>query len=421
MADTWFGLKDESPVLSVKSVAVMSDVHLGAGEVDKTPGKCVLDEPGQLKRFSDFLRDRVGPVDALIFNGDLFDFALATMHETMTSGRAFLDVASKYASQLIYVPGNHDHHTWLLANEIHELAGGMPTVDVDAVQRTERMYHSTYLQRMIASQNCQVFIGYPNVYWKPAAIASTHTYVFHHGHYCEDTYSLISDLLVSAFPDKVSAQQQQSLEFLEAVNFGWIELVWYQLGQMGKGIGAHGLVESLYQQIQAGQTQQFEDALRRLYQNKFKAIVDQSLRAKLGSVAGAAASAAADHALPAIIIELIRLHAKDQEGAGASAARGSDLDGDLAKLCVQYISKSRGPYLPSTDKVGFFFGHTHVAGHLNVPDASATLYNDGGWIRDTDASWSDSHVLAIDGTGSVTDHFFAETNDGHTSTPLGIA
>src|SRR5262249_3315562 len=144
-----------------------------------------------------------------------------------------------------YVPGNHDHHSWLLANELHELLLPFPDIRDDFVKRTERMYKSTFLHRLIDGENRpDLYIAYPNLYWRPPRLAG-HTYVFHHGHYCEELYSIIFSTLRAAFPEAV----RDDLELLEGASFGWIEMMWYQLGQIGKGVGANGLVEKMYELI----------------------------------------------------------------------------------------------------------------------------------------------------------------------------
>jgi hypothetical protein len=393
------------PVLRADSVAVVSDLHLGSGY-------CVLDEGTTMERLGEFLAAHGVTVDAFVFNGDMCDFSMATMKETITSARRFLQVIGPRCSTMVYLPGNHDHHSWLLANEVHELLHLMPDVGEDCVQRTERMYHSTFLGRLSSDPHDDVLIAYPNLYWRPPLSPQT-TYLFHHGHFCEDLYTIVSDTLTTAFP----SDQRQDLEFLEAANFGWIEFIWYHLGQGGKGIGANGLVERLYHQVASQGPDVLADGIRRLYEARLRPIVHRALKheadARWWLTEGMAESVASwlDEHAPRLVISLIAAYAKQQAEThqpSASHWRFRALDDDLAQHCLAYIRRSTSSkFLPAGDRVAFFFGHTHVAGSW-YKEGQPALFNDGGWMRGPGGTWPEAHIFHIDATGTVTDLYFGE-------------
>lgn len=69
----------------IKSVAVMSDMHLGASNcvLDGTPDP--LDENG---KFSRFLEKEIGKTDAFILLGDVYELALATYDKPYRAPRS---------------------------------------------------------------------------------------------------------------------------------------------------------------------------------------------------------------------------------------------------------------------------------------------------------------------------------------------
>jgi hypothetical protein len=406
----------QDPVLNVRSVAVLSDIHLGASN-------CVLGEGSTLTRFSAFLEANDVNVDAFVFNGDMCDFALATMSETITHTAEFLAVLTSRCRDMIYVPGNHDHHSWLLANELHEFLRQMPNPDPSCVERTERMYRSTYLKTLLRDQDRDIFIAYPNLYWQPPG-ADRIACIFHHGHFCEELYSIVSDTLTAAFPEA----NRKDLEFVESVNFGWLELIWYQLGQTGKGLGAHGLIEHLYERIQRDGPDVLADGIGRLYTTRIRPILHRALKQEADEkwwlTKGMAEHVAAwiDKHAPSVVIALLTAYAKhkiENKQPGASDWRFRTLDDDLAQHCLAYIERSKSSrFLPSNDRIAFFFGHTHAFGTWPSSDGQTMLYNDGGWIRKSDNGWPDAHVFVIDERGSVKDLYFGERDSDCTVTQL---
>jgi hypothetical protein len=396
----------QDPVLHARTVAVISDLHLGSGV-------SILDEDGEMVRLVDFLSQHGVAVDAFVLNGDVCDFAMSTIRQTMTSAQRFVNLLAPLCREMIYIPGNHDHHSWLLANEIHEILFAIPDLPADCAQRTERMYQTTFLQRLLDDQRRQIKIAYPNVYWQPPE-SSRLTYLFHHGHFCEDLYQLVSNTLTAAFPD---CGQRRDLEFLEATNFGWIELAWYQLGQMGHGLGANGLIENLYDQIKLRGPAALAAGFRRLYATRFRAVVHRALHDEADArwwLTEAMAERVADwldRHLPDALIALISAYARQQQQTGQRAAspwRMQPLDHELARHCLAYVETSRtSRFVPADHAVRMVFGHTHIAGTW-PREGPPVLFNDGGWVRGAGGAWPDAHVLTFDSAGTVTDLYFGE-------------
>jgi predicted phosphodiesterase len=380
--------------LDAATIAVMSDLHMGAGN-------CVLDQgdPDNVGGLTRFLADNGVDVDTFVLLGDVFDLALATYGETVSRAKRLVEVLAAHCRKIVYVPGNHDHHMWLLANDNAEIVAPFPECPAGFVDRAECDYGDSFLAKIASGHPFQVC--YPNVYWRPSG-GNGRTFVMHHGHFCEDTYTLVSDIYRDAFQGAV-----KDLNAIEGINAGWVELVWYHLGQAGKGIGADGFVENLYEQIKAGKTESLEKGIAALYGKKLSPLVHQALADAATEhwyITKGMAEAAAGYLdrkapgwLCAAIKRAIRSHV--EEGTpGVSAIRGSVLDDDLAAHCKRYLEltvTSRGDL---GNQVALIFGHTHRFG--TWPKVEPVLFNDGGWIQD-DGSWPDAYLFHIDSSATL--------------------
>jgi hypothetical protein len=249
-------------------------------------------------------------------------------------------------------------------------------------------------------------ICYPNAYWNPPH-GNGLTYVFHHGHFCEDIYTLVSDIYHEAFQGVV-----RKLNAIEAINAGWVEFVWYHLGQAGSGVGANGFIEGLYKQIQGHKFKSLKEGIFRLYQKKFSPLVHQMLTEQAkkhwwlsNRVANWAANKIDNRApgwLMGAITKAIESHIK--EGTpGASALRGKSLDKELVDHCHRYLELTLNTRNDFVDKkkVSMVFGHTHTYGVYT--EKRPYLFNDGGWIREggDNSRWPDAYVFHIDNSGNL--------------------
>jgi hypothetical protein len=188
---------------------------------------------------------------------------------------------------------------------------------------------------------------------------------------------------------------------------GWVEMVWYHLGQAGTGVGAHGFVQALYNQISNGRTDSLEKGIRALYSKKISPLVHQALadEAKehwwLPDKAAGWAADVIDSKAPgwimAAVKKAITSHVKDGT-PGASAMRGTVLNDDLAAHCKNYLGLTSNSRNDLGSQLSLIFGHTHKFGAW--PGTKPFLFNDGGWISD-DKSWPDAYLFLIDQTANL--------------------
>ena len=125
---------DSYSMSDIKYVCI-SDMHFGADNSVLT-NLGVGDErvdpsiPSQvLVKLVDCLHELIshnsqGKRPTLILNGDIFEFALSTDNVAAMAFQRFVELAMPeraadrlFADNIIYVPGNHDHHLWESARE----------------------------------------------------------------------------------------------------------------------------------------------------------------------------------------------------------------------------------------------------------------------------------------------------------------
>jgi hypothetical protein len=226
--------------------------------------------------------------------------------------------------------------------------------------------------------------------------------VFHHGHFCEDTYTMLSDIYRDGFDGITS-----NLNALEAINAGWVEMVWYHLGQGGTGFG--GFVKSLYNQLSTGMATNLEGGIRRLYQRKASPLVHASFADLarehwwLPNRAAEWAAEQIDRRAPDWIMAAVRraIVTHVEEGApAASGLRNAVLDDALAGHCKRYMDLTANTRGDLGSRLAFVFGHTHRFGKW--PETRPFLFNDGGWTTDDPAThWPDSYLFHIDESANL--------------------
>ncbi|MFP3871229.1 MAG: metallophosphoesterase, partial [Syntrophobacteria bacterium] len=199
----------------------LSDMHLGEEDSLLTNMKVARNEtePGEpspvLSSLVECLRDLIqenehGERPTLILNGDILELALALTHEAAMAFERFMELIKMpdgrpLFEQIIYIPGNHDHHIWEIAREtryVHYIesvktgATFRPSrhttgMFVDSFQKLVPSYFLTNLvQRHAHLQKMEIKVAYPNFGLRSEN--GEKCVVFHHGHFTESIYQLMS-------------------------------------------------------------------------------------------------------------------------------------------------------------------------------------------------------------------------------------
>jgi hypothetical protein len=196
----------------------------------------------------------------------------------------------------------------------------------------------------------------------------TRAVVYHHGHYVESMYRLVSTLNQMLFR---RAEPSQVWEW-EAQNFAWVDFFWSTLGRSGD---AGKDVSVAYDLLQS------EDAVRELVAN-----LATGLGQRVGG--GSARKRATTDAARLMLGEIAR-HAAARERHHSDAVLSTDAERGLRKyvegpVLLQLVTECEGAVPP---EVSFVFGHTHkpfaVLRDFGGYRRPVEVANTGGWVVDT--------------------------------------
>lgn len=374
----------------VNSVAVMSDVHLGASNCVLNDLPDPLDDGGV---FQGFLEREIGKVDAFVLLGDIYELALSTYDKAVPRVERLITVIKKVCdSRIIVVPGNHDHYVWTLMRDHMEIIKRFPSFPSDFLPTS---IHSWYPKTSWGS----IEVAYPNVYWSPPD-AGRKSMIFHHGHYCSDTYTIISDFYRDLFGGLVT-----TIDEVEGINSGWLDLVWYHLGQ---AVGVNKLVEKIYADLrEKGESIPLRDAIAKLYKQKLAPKVRQALheyadkKAWLPQFGADFIADQLEKHLPDLTVTAVRVYADDGgHHHGEASERSMPLDEALVERCDKYVTTTiASEPLLKNRQLQMIFGHTHKHGFAS--GKTAAYANTGGWIAGPKGEWPDSYVFKIERNGQI--------------------
>lgn len=378
----------------------LSDLHLGAVNSVLTH----LDEDGNhvdgpaplLSAVLDGLRELVAASGSskpptLVLHGDLFELALTTTEIAAQTFGHFVVAAwggpgePLFGDEVLFVPGNHDHHLWEVAREhqyeeyLHGVSDSfqpMPHVTPMVPEQLTRTDHEPFVadfaRRALerhGSGSCPTFkVLYPNL-----GLVDAHgerAVIVTHGHYLEPMYramSLLHDIVTPERPPRADVR------VLEADNWAWIDFFWSTMGRSGEdeGSGDDDAIPVLYELLQDKQS--VEAIVDR--------IVDDLLprkRSLVRTIERWAARRGGHHVAAAVV-----QHERGQPAvlsAAASAGLDRYLEGPVRNQLVDELAT-----VPT--RVDLIFGHTHKPfAACREPEGfpgPVVVHNSGGWVVDT--------------------------------------
>ena len=397
---TWaFVVDQDSPALSRLSRRAPD-----WGVIEGTPGRVLWKELDRsiLFQMEILLRqnyvsstDDIRPV--LVLNGDILDLSLAPTAFACLNARCFFHCMEESGfKEVIYVPGNHDHHLWRIALEEAALR--------EAVDQGKSHYNRTAAVPGVSEALRQLFglsdgikltVAYPN-YLHVVSGNLAHSerqwwLVFHHGHLLERWWTALSTLIPS------NDGRSHSLEELEAINEPLTELLWFATGDAGR---LSDIVGSLY--VGAVNSEQMKTLLDNVVKEAF-----QSLQRRWGlRIPGWK-----QWLIRGAIVEVMsRLATSGLAGGGdkvsrvnivSSNLRGSALNEQLRVSVAGYRSR-----YASVSPSCFIFGHTHktqaddsiIVRDFTTIDIGKTgfhecIFNTGGWVVEPTVAKPDASYL----------------------------
>lgn len=323
----------------------------------------------------------------LILNGDILELALCTTNEAAMAFLRFIELAMKDGKELfneiIYIPGNHDHHLWETARET-QYVNHIQSLEHEPLKppwHTTRMlaenqrikvpsvFMTNLIQRIphLRDQGKEILVYYPNFGIKTPD--NRRCVVFTHGHYIEPLYMLMTYLKRIIFPDQ---NPPATIDDIEAENFAWIDFFWSTMGRSGD-VG-HG-VEAVYEKIQ------YAKGMDNIVSNLSKELADRFNIPLLWERAEAAVFKR--------LIEWIIQQAGRRERTNVGSSLGFEAEEGFRKyVSGPLLAQVRNEIGSILDEVTIIFGHTHKSFQKDMQKLQGlprwvNVYNTGGWVVET--------------------------------------
>jgi len=380
----------------------ISDLHLGADNslLTRSGSKPGEVDPSQaseaLQVLTSCLRLLIQHNDGahkptLILNGDALELALAEDNIALMAFERLLELLFPthgeplISPQIIFNPGNHDHHLWETAREAQYatfLQGKRrkkPGRELPAPWHTTNMLEpdlvdSSVLNAVICrhpamvSQGVSVGIVYPNFCVTNAD--RSRFVVFSHSHYVESIYMLMTTLGNFVFPKRPAPTH---IGTIETENFAWIDFFWSVMGRSGE-VGK--AIEQMYDVLLV------PEARARLTRRLARAAGREwiSWAPSVGEWLGLLSAPF----LSRVLERVGDLEKRQVDAVLTPEARQGLVAYVEGPVATQLLEESKQPTLAPTT---FIFGHTHKPfseriGFKNFPPGTG-VYNSGGWVVDT--------------------------------------
>ena len=337
----------------------------------------------------------------LVLVGDVLEFALmsasvAGMVFDEFVAQAFAPGNRRFASTIYYLPGNHDHHLWEQLRERREAlrigrtrpgvplepephASPLGGYDDDA---TADQLLAMLIQRRPGCEDIQVVTAYPNLGLR--AEDGNRVAVFHHGHFVEGIYRLVSAVKRVVFPDESPGADVHAWE---SENHAWIDFFWSTLGQSG---AAGADITRIYEMLAR------PDATDVLIERLGDAVGDR-IRAEGGLVHRGGA-----WVVETLFRQVAHFGADRERNQTSVPLTSAGLSGLWEYLDDPVRRQLEHEFGDVPDELVFVFGHTHKPFERIISSAASRepvqVLNTGGWVVDSvaDDSVQGAAVVLLD-------------------------
>ena len=354
--------------------------------------------------------------------GDNWDLAVQPMEYSFDLSLKFFSSIGleKYFEEIIYIPGNHDHHIWRMLQsnkcvaeplkEIFKSDHPEPAVNnvisypqvipgyldlADSTLKTggNPLFSgiSEIVSGLTGSARIPVTTVYPNLYlFYEGADKERETILATHGHLFDGDWLLVTNYLGFIFE---TLGYTMNLKDLEKLNSTVTEFWNYQLSQMGK----YDLVDKLY-----------DSSLKKRISDGLKPIIDKLLKelfAHIPDIADKKWKEELAVELSELIINVIMKKAFSNQYYPEYDIKFIDAHGkalnDFISMSIASITKEQ-PSVKGFSKL--LFGHTHAPAATPFKnkkvDENMAIYNTGGWVDI--GKYAYPVPLAISAKGEIT-------------------
>lgn len=201
----------------MERIVALSDLHLGEDESTLREEKVVNNLRDELQK--------MGQIDQLVLLGDVLDLSMASFSQAVEIAKEFFSKIGGLdeIKEIIFVPGNHDHHLWVQHIEHQAI--------VTKIQEGELPEKPDYIKEFKGKESFlsgllplkakeKLTVKYPN----HTAQVKDSNYFFHHGHHLSTEGTLLMTL-------KEALEKRASLNDFELYNSPIHELIQYSLEQ----------------------------------------------------------------------------------------------------------------------------------------------------------------------------------------------
>ncbi len=167
---------------SPEKICVISDLHFGEsdallrvdGEGTGSEGRARVDGLVEWLAYQ-------GKFKQLVLLGDVWELWTASLTEAFTASHYFFSRLSDLdVAEIIYLPGNHDHHLLVQHQMVEQIMAMRDDRYLEVPAKTQRVFSDSHLARILpASLRERFTVAYPDHF---AAVGGHHL-VFHHGHH----------------------------------------------------------------------------------------------------------------------------------------------------------------------------------------------------------------------------------------------
>ena len=321
-----------SPRDEKRRIAVISDPHLGDPQSTLKDSSVVDDLVDEL--------DSGKKIDEFILLGDILDLAFSNFQDVIQQARKFFDrIRSLEIRKIVYLPGNHDYHIWLLHIEKRDIIEPIQKEDAPKLPNYVSSFSdkkSFFSEVLPEDLEKKFVIRYPNYEFENNRIR----YLLHHGH------QLYGPSVLLMSPGE-ALHEGKSLNDLLIANSPILEFIYYHLER----------------------SEEMREKLKVTWK-------------KYGSPG--AILVVIDELLDAGVPKLTRwfIHKTKTIWAGFTIKRikkdrGTEID-EIENEIRDYLKVSGWD---SQNPLRFIFGHSHVPGGKKI-DNNLTVVNCGSWLKE---------------------------------------
>jgi len=379
----------------------LSDLHLGADNsllthlnadsvVDPLQPSAVLTD--LISWLASVLREVNGALrPTLILNGDLLELALALDNKAIMAFERLLELLFPVgkeplvADEIVFLPGNHDHHMWETARETQYaqfLQRRDPGTFLEPPWHATQMFNldaplsvaapilNSVIDRYVYLRGrVNVKTVYPN--YGILNEKKTKCVIFTHGHYVEPIYLLMTRLGNTLFPDR---PKPIFIWDIEAENFAWIDFFWSAMGRSGD-VGDY--IERVYDMLLVPE-------LRSKLAHQIGQLAGREWFAnhpELGKILGGGLTPLVSHVLDRSY-GLEKMQTDQALSPDAQAGLKWYVQDPLRQQLLMELDDN------TPEEVTVIFGHTHKPFSATYTFAGfpgpTYVYNSGGWVVDTE-------------------------------------